>query len=92
LEPPCETCKPDDLFEENYKAMQVFERCGDEWMTAGMEGDLMAIPGTSIESALNVSGIIDQRERAIVFDQVKMISRAIVREAEKEKAKKNGKN
>ena len=74
---------------ENILALRVYDRCGDEWITAGMDGVLMSIPGTSIESAMNVTGIFDQRERARVFDQVKLISRAVAKASriEREKAR-----
>lgn len=84
MEPPCETCKPEELFEENISAIQVFDRCGDEWITEGMEGTRIAISGPSIEAAMNVTGIFDQHERARVFDQVKTISRAVAKELIKE--------
>lgn len=74
---------------ENVKALTVYDRCGDEWMTAGMDGVLMSIAGPSIESAMNVTGIFDQQERARVYDQVKLISRAVARASrlEREKAR-----
>jgi hypothetical protein len=54
---------------------------------AGMDGTQVAISGPSIEAAMNEIGIFDQRERAKVFDQVKMISRHIARELIKEREK-----
>jgi hypothetical protein len=67
--------------------MAVFDRCGDEWITAGMEGIRIAIPGPSIETAMNITGITGADEREKVFDQVKMISRVIASELMKEREK-----
>ena len=67
--------------------MEVFDRCGDEWITAGMDGTRIALAGSSIEAAMNVSGIVDQRERTRTYDRVKTISRVIVGEFIKEKLK-----
>jgi hypothetical protein len=87
LLPPCETCKPEDLHPDNFTAMEVLDRCGDEWITAGMEGIQIAISGPSIETAMNISGIFDQMERTRIFDQVKMASRKIAIELIKERNK-----
>lgn len=88
-DPPCETCKPEPLMQENIPALMVYDRCGDEWITAGMDGVILALPSTSIESAMNITGILEPLERQRVYDKVKMISRAIVRESriEREKAR-----
>lgn len=87
-EPPCETCKPAELMPENFAAMQIYDRCGDEWIRAGEEGAIMALPSQSIEAAMNLSGIFDQAERQRVYDQVKMLSRAVVVESAKEREKR----
>lgn len=68
--------------------MRVFELCGDEWITAGMNGDRIAIAGPSIEAAMNALGIKEEQERLKVYSRVKMASRAIVQEIIKERAKK----
>jgi len=75
VEPPCETCRV-DLMLENLDAAKVFNRCSDEWLTAGMDGARLAIPGPSIESAMNATKIFDQDRRTEVYDAVKIMSRA----------------
>jgi hypothetical protein len=86
-DPPCATCRP-PLMPENAPAFIVYDRCGDEWMTGGMDGALIAIPGPSIESALNISMIVDPEERQILFDQVKTIARTIAGEIAEDRAKR----
>jgi len=66
---------------ENAPALAVYDRCGDEWIHAGEEGAIMALPSPSIESAMNITGILEPLERQRVYDKVKMISRAIVSES-----------
>jgi len=87
-EPPCNTCRPEDPFPENLTAFEVWGRCGDEWITAGMDGIRIAIPSQSIEAAMNITGLWDKRERQEVYDRVKRISRVIVAEINKERAKR----
>ena len=72
---------------ENIPAIQVWERCGDEWITAGMDGTRIAISGPSIETALNITQIFETRDRAVIFDQIKTISRTIAKELIKESEK-----
>ena len=84
--PPCETCRP-DLYPENVLAMEVFSRCGDEWITAGEIGMKIAISGPSIESAMNVTGVSKPRDRQVIFDQVKLISRAVAKAIHEETMK-----
>lgn len=78
IHPPCETCKP-SLHPENALAIEVFSRCGDEWITAGESGMRIAISGPSIESSMNVTGISKPRDRQTIFDQIKLISRAVAK-------------
>jgi hypothetical protein len=66
---------------ENYTIMEVFDRCGDEWITRGGDGAIMALPGASIREALDISDITDIEHRQRIFDKVKTVSRAIVKEA-----------
>jgi hypothetical protein len=60
-------------------------------MTAGSDGSRIAISGPSIEAAMTVSGIDGKRERAVMFDKVKLISRVIVGEWQKEQGKMRSK-
>jgi hypothetical protein len=89
--PPCATCRP-RLDPANRLAVEVYGRCSDEWLTAGMSGVRLAISGPSIEAALNASQICDLDDRSIIFDQVKTISRVIVAELNAEAAKKQDAN
>lgn len=66
-------------------AMQVWGRCGDEWITAGMDGTMIAISSPSVESVMNLMGISDPQQRLMIYDRVKMISRVIAGELWKEK-------
>jgi hypothetical protein len=85
--PPCATCRP-PLMRENAPAFEVWDRCGDEWITAGYDGAPIAIAGPSIEAALNISGVTDPDERAYLFDQVKTISRVVVSELAQDRERK----
>ena len=67
--------------------MEVFSRCNDEWITAGMDGIRIALSGPSIETAMNILGILDQPERMNIFDKIKIISRVIVKELIQERIK-----
>jgi hypothetical protein len=60
--------------------MEVWDRCGDEWITAGANGIKIAISGPSIEAAMNVTGIRGEQARAGMFDKIKMVSRAVAGE------------
>jgi hypothetical protein len=71
--------------------MEVYDRCGDEWITAGMDGLKLTISGPSIESAMNVTGITGQNERAETYDKVKLISRNVAQELAKEREKQQEK-
>jgi hypothetical protein len=66
---------------ENAPALAVYDRCGDEWIHAGQEAIITALPSPSIESAMTITGILEPWERQKVYDKVKMISRAVVRES-----------
>lgn len=67
--------------------MKVYDYCGDEWITSGMNGEIIALPSSSIESVMNIIGITGLEKRQKVYDQVKMISRAIVKESRIEREK-----
>lgn len=60
--------------------MEVFSRCSDEWIRAGMEAVPIAIPAPSIESAMNITGIEGWECRRLIFDKVKLVSRVISKE------------
>lgn len=72
---------------ENLSALQVYDRCGDEWITVGEAGVIVALPSPSIESAMNITGITDLKERRRVYDQVKRISREVAKESFREREK-----
>lgn len=86
VDPPCETCRP-DLRPDNAPAMEVWSRCGDEWITVGESGMKIAISGPSIESSLNITKIFDADSRQIIFDQIKLISRAVAKASNEERMK-----
>ena len=54
-----------------------------------MDAVIVALPSSAIESAMNITGIMGLEKRQRIYDQVKMISRAIVKESriEREKAR-----
>lgn len=54
-----------------------------------MDAVIVALPSWAIESAMNITGIMGLEKRQRIYDQVKMISRAIVKESriEREKAR-----
>jgi len=83
--PPCETCRPDDPYPENRQALEIFNLCGDEWIRAGMDGMIVALPSSSVESVMNILEITGKKRRMQIFNQVKMVSRAIVKEKAKER-------
>ena len=86
VDPPCETCRP-ELRPDNAPAMEVWSRCGDEWITIGESGMRITIPGPSIESALNITGINDPVMRRVIFDQVKLVSRSVAKAMNEERMK-----
>ncbi len=55
-----------------------------------MNGELIGLPGPSIEAAMNVVGISDQKERLAIFNRVKMVSRSIVKEISIHKREEKG--
>jgi hypothetical protein len=83
VEPPCETCRPADLRDENVVAMQVYDRCADEWITNSADGSIQALPAAAIREAMDITGV-QESERQIVFDRVKMLGRVVAKEARKE--------
>lgn len=90
--PPCDTCRPEPLLPCNQAAMDVFDRCGDDWIFSG--NTRVTIPAPSIETAMNIVGISDHRDRVVIFDRVKMIGRVLAgkmaEEAERQRAENAG--
>jgi hypothetical protein len=68
---------------ENVLVMQVYDRCGDEWITNSSDGLIQALPGAAIREAMDITGVEDH-ERQKVFDRVKMLGRVVAQEARKE--------
>ena len=52
-------------------------------------GGLIALPGPSIEAALNARQITNPDDRSMIFKAIKLISRTIVAEQRKEQAQKD---
>ena len=73
---------------ENIQAYQVYARCSDDWvMSGGMESHRITISGPAIETAIRMTGgIKDKRKRLLIYDQVKMLGRAVAKEIQQELA------
>lgn len=50
-----------------------------------MDGMIVALPSSSVESVMNILEITGKKRRMQIFNQVKMVSRAIVKEKAKER-------
>lgn len=75
------------MLPENYIIMEIFNRCGDEWIRVGYSGEIIALPSPSIESVMNIIGI-GKEDKLKIFDKVKMVSRIVSRELAIEREKK----
>lgn len=82
VEPPCATCRP-GLVPENETALEIYSLCSDDWRTDAM-GGLRGLDAPAIVAALDIAGVTG-RDRRRLYEEVKLIGRTIAGELASER-------